>query len=817
MEPHDTGHADPSDARLRAARRLLSVLPWGPIVIVAAVLTVLHDIAFGGMLPSGQVDLTIVFLPNHCLIGNSLAAGHMPAWNPYSMGGAPFIGDPLSGWFALPSMLFHTTLSCTQALGLLVLFHPLLAGLSTYAFLRSEGAGKTAATTAGLVMALSMSASRYLTGLHFAAMVAWPLAILACASRLFRTPRWSGRLVWMFLTALAFGQMAAMFLSLGSVISAVVLGALIAYRVPSAVRSGTLTWKTSVAMLALLGAAMIVVNLAYLWPVLDYRPRTNLALGYEGMREATIELTGDSRPGRVGWANSPEWILRLATTPGTYYGALPLIASLAALGTRRRWAAATFLGVGVLCYLLSIEPVAEALAPRLEGSSLGDFYLHRPERMGYGALVALGLLAGLGVQAILEAGSVWKRALLLVPGIALWGLLPWWLGAGASMTPFLLAATAGIITVLIATRLPVAGVAVVAVVGIELIVTALNGQSSGSSRTVLDPPNPPHPFYSLAEPALEPDAYVGRGSDLAEEMTSQGPARIARDSSSPSKLSQAIPPWSLNGVEEALGYSSVQPIRYWDYTRALTDRWMIYNQATFRDLTPQVRDVVQVGWVATRGTPGYRDLREVGQVRATTLYEDPDPAPRAEFFGSWDVIPDERTMLARVADVEFDSRRTLVLGSDPGILPDTAGGMGTRARFQWTSDTSARIEVDADRDGVVLIRNSYDPNWRAEVDGEPAEVVAADYWLQAVVVPEGARTIELTYIDASIAYGLIASAVGAVLLLGGALLMRRRERRSVSGRRVGSSGCPGISAGWSRLRGYERQRGDRSPSGRPDR
>jgi hypothetical protein len=777
VKVRDTGRPDSSNAHTSTARWVLSALPWGPIAIVAAVLIVLHDIAFRGMLPSGNVDLMTFFLPNHCLIGKSLAAGHMPAWNPYAMGGAPFIGDPLAGWFALPPMLLNATLSCTRALSLLVLFHPLLAGVSTYAFLRSEDAGKTAATTAGLVMALSMSASRYLTGLHFASMVAWPLAVLACASRLFRAPRWSGRLAWTFLTALAFGQAAAMFLSVGSIISVLVLGAFIAYRVPSAVRSGKLTWKACAAMLALLAASMIVVNLAYFWPVLDYRPRTNLALGYEGMREATRELTGDSRSATVGWANSPEWILRMATTPGTYYGALPLIASFAALATRRRWAAATFLGVGVLCYLLSVESVAESLAPRLEGSTLGEFYLHRPERMGYGALVALGLLAGLGLQAVLESRSIWKRAWLLAPGIAVWGLLPWWLGAGPSMTPFLLAGTAGIIAVLVATRIPVAGVTLVAVVSIELVVTALNGQASGSSHTVLDPPNPPHPFHSLAEPALELDAYVSRGAGLAERMTSQAPARIARDSNSPFKLSRATPPWGLNGIEEALAYNSVQPIRFWHYTRALTDRWMIYNRGAFRDLTPQVRDVLQVRWVATRRAARYRDLHELQRFGGTTVYEDPEPAPRGEFFASWDVIRDEDASLATVGDVEFDSRRTLVLGAEPGIPPDAESGMGTPARFHWTSDTSARVEVDAASDGVVLIRNSYDPNWRAEVDGEPAEVIVADHWLQGVVVPEGASTIELTYIDASIAYGLTASIAASLLLLGGALLMRRRERR----------------------------------------
>ena len=67
------------------------------------------------------------------------------------MGGAPFAGDPQSGWMYLPAMLFGVLLPCAKAVSFLLVFHLWLAGIGVYAFLRSEGCSREAATGAGIV------------------------------------------------------------------------------------------------------------------------------------------------------------------------------------------------------------------------------------------------------------------------------------------------------------------------------------------------------------------------------------------------------------------------------------------------------------------------------------------------------------------------------------------------------------------------------------------------------------------------------------------------------------------------------------------
>ncbi len=68
----------------------------GPLLIVVAVFVVLKGFAFTGRVSTQHPDLLGFWLPTYCFLGKSLAAGHLPAWNPHVMGGVPFAADPQS-------------------------------------------------------------------------------------------------------------------------------------------------------------------------------------------------------------------------------------------------------------------------------------------------------------------------------------------------------------------------------------------------------------------------------------------------------------------------------------------------------------------------------------------------------------------------------------------------------------------------------------------------------------------------------------------------------------------------------------------------
>jgi len=81
-------------------------------------------------------------------------------------------------------------------------------------------------------------------------------------------------------------------------------------------------------------------------------------------------------------------------------------------------------------------------------------------------------------------------------------------------------------------------------------------------------------------------------------------------------------------------------------------------------------------------------------------------------------------------------------------------------------------------DGYVVLRDSYDPSWRAEVDDNPATVVSANGLYRAVRVRAGSHTIRFHYAPRELRIGLAVSAMAALMLTAIGVSGRRRARSS---------------------------------------
>ncbi|MDQ3940805.1 MAG: hypothetical protein M3238_05585, partial [Actinomycetota bacterium] len=245
----------------------------GPILIVVAVVVVLHDFVFGGRFSHLNPDVPSVFLLNHCFLGESLRAAQLPDWNPTTMAGAPFAADPQSGWMYFAPMVLYTMLPCAVALRAFVVLVPVVAGLGMYWFLRGELVSRAAATSGGLVLAFVIASTKVLANLPFSDTLAWTPLLLASGARCLRAERWSSRLGWVLVTALAWGQLAAAHLSNGLVIGTLCLVAYLIYVARREQREGRdpRAWVTALLLLA----AFPLVNLTHLLPIAAYVERSS--------------------------------------------------------------------------------------------------------------------------------------------------------------------------------------------------------------------------------------------------------------------------------------------------------------------------------------------------------------------------------------------------------------------------------------------------------------------------------------------------------------------------------------------------------------
>jgi hypothetical protein len=164
--------------------------------------------------------------------------------------------------------------------------------------------------------------------------------------------------------------------------------------------------------------------------------------------------------------------------------------------------------------------------------------------------------------------------------------------------------------------------------------------------------------------------------------------------------------------------------------------------------------------------PGMRLVHRVasqmpGQPDAL-IYENDFALPRATVVGQVRVAP-AAAILDTIATGLVDPATTVWMERDPGLeLGPVEGATATIAEAKLN-----RVVVDVTTPGPGLLRlaDLWYPDWKATVDGRPAEVLRVDYLLRAVPVPAGSHRVVFTFEPRSMRLGLIVSVVSLLLAL----------------------------------------------------
>lgn len=108
------------------------------------------------------------------------------------------------------------------------------------------------------------------------------------------------------------------------------------------------------------------------------------------------------------------------------------------------------------------------------------------------------------------------------------------------------------------------------------------------------------------------------------------------------------------------------------------------------------------------------------------------------------LVTDPRLQPGAAAVVEGDVAVTV----EPAVPGSTEG-----VRIARDEPEHVEIDVDLASVGLLVLTDTYAPGWQADVDGEPAEVLLADYAFRAVPVPRGVHRVTLRYRPTSVVLG----------------------------------------------------------------
>jgi hypothetical protein len=689
-----------------------------------------------------------------------IRAGTLPLWNPYQYCGLPFLATGLYGVLYPPNALY-LVLPTAVAIEVIIVLHLATSGVLTYAFARVMGLSHTAATLAATTFMLSgfMVAQAAWFPPAIGAATWLPLALIA-VERLIATRRAYWSVVLAVAVALSFlagwpqTWLYAMWALAGFV----------------AVRLSTLAitrrgHRREVAAVALLVAAGLLIGgglmAAQLLPGLELQGLGPRRVGGLSLRQA-VALAPAPDVVRAQMVDSQAGHPRLV-----YVGMLALLVIPVALFTRACTRVRTLyffaLGLFSVGVVLSVYTPLFALYRLVPGSA----WFRAPPRLLYLYAFAAAVLSGVGLDVIARAEPLPARrpvgVLALVTSVGVWLALA---VAMPEQSRVYVAIGVGLVWVAVAARPRVARrlavIAIVAVAGWDLFHSVSNPYF--------------HPFH-------QPETFDREAPLLDFIHSHQGLGRTYFDLllETPQMMSKQ---GSLRGIYAITDYEPLSVARYDRFYRLLereSDRRP--DIVTFTGhlhahpdapLFPLI-DLLSLRYIVLqRGLVDYerglaRDpgkWRPVPSIRSSyVLYENTDMLPRA--YVAHRAIPagNEDEALAAVSGATFDPRRDVVIEDITLSETPLTGAIPLITAAKIVDYEPSRVVVEANIlfAGHLVLTDTFYPGWRAELDGQPAEIERANFLFRAVAIPAGHHTITFQYAPRSFRVG--AAITIATLLL----------------------------------------------------
>lgn len=761
---------------------------WRTDGLALMAITVVTAIAAGQLLYGGILigqDSATQFYPWYDYLGERLRSGQIPGWNPYQFGGAPFAADPQSGWTYLPAMLLFAAFPLPLAVPLFLILHLALAGFGTYALARLLKMRAGGALVAAVAYELSGPVLGRAVCCPAALEVAtWaPIALLG-AELAIRQTDWMRRAVGWVVAGLAVSQGLAAWLGQGAYYLLLALGAFIAFRTLLAPPDSERQMRSRLIDAVIHGGAILAIGFglaaAGVLPRLEYVGRSNVAGGeYRDASAWAAEIGGVT----------PSMVLDRFFDPSLHYpGTAVLLLAVFALWLARGWFAMWFFAGFGLCALVLAMPwttplhaVLYALLPRFE-----ELHKHWPERVAVVGYLPSALLAGAAVDTIVRQ-RLSRGQMLAVVGAPVAGVMVL-LGFKTGMPIVAIGSVvlgASLVAVLVARNIQAVRWAVPALLAAVVAVDLLLGfrgiveraPYGGFHRVELE-------TYYAQTGAVEflrerqiaaPGRYIG--VDDSQRAIADGQMVLYRyQFASPETGALLVNNrGTLHGLPDAQGYNPVQPRRFVEYLTALNGHTQEYHDANVypAGLTSPLLDLLNIRYIvvpvqtpeeSARFLARYPELTPIYADDQVQVLENTEALPQAWIVHDARQVADGEA-LSLLSTGEVDPRQTALLEAAPPTLAPASDPAAERVTLLDSDPDRLRLATSSDAPGLLMLSESYDPGWRAYVDGEKAPVLVADHLLRAVPLPAGEHVVELRYEPQSLQIGIAISAATALVTM----------------------------------------------------
>lgn len=142
------------------------------------------------------------------------------------------------------------------------------------------------------------------------------------------------------------------------------------------------------------------------------------------------------------------------------------------------------------------------------------------------------------------------------------------------------------------------------------------------------------------------------------------------------------------------------------------------------------------------------------------VYKNNNAYPRTFLVNKYKVVDAPQKTLDTIFNNNFDLRNSVVLAKNPGVASVT-GFKGEALISQYTPNKIV-IKTHSNANSLLFLSDSYYAGWIAYVDNKESEIYLADYTFRAVVVPGGDHTVTFVYNPLSFKSGILIAVFGVI-------------------------------------------------------
>jgi hypothetical protein len=170
------------------------------------------------------------------------------------------------------------------------------------------------------------------------------------------------------------------------------------------------------------------------------------------------------------------------------------------------------------------------------------------------------------------------------------------------------------------------------------------------------------------------------------------------------------------------------------------------------------------------GLSGIESLTLRSQEDGWYIYEAAGAVPRAFIAQTFQVIADDEAARRILASSDISTLPTIV-SQPPGCATTatSSGRTSNNAQIVGYNPNSVDILTTSTQRGILVLTDSYDPNWSVTVDNASAGLLRVDTALRGVCVPAGEHHVRFDYQPKAFVAGVAISLIGWITFIVSAL------------------------------------------------